>query len=95
MENLRTVGIAVIQIAKDNLAFKGRTRFLDQSFVLDRWLSFQNLVDTNDTGGAALKQVHDPADGDHGPCELDHVDHELRELADRDVVQDDLMAADK
>ena len=45
-------------------------------------------------GGAALEEVDDPADGDHGPGELHHVDVEGGEVADGDAVRDDLAATD-
>ena len=55
----------------------------------------EKLVDADDGGGAALEEVDDPADGDHGPGELDHVDVEGGEVADGDAVGDDLVAADE
>ena len=63
--------------------------------VGDGGLLLQQFVDADDGGGAALEEVDDPADGDHGPDELDHVDVEGGEVADGDAVRDDLMAADQ
>ena len=55
----------------------------------------EEFVDTDDGGGAPLEEVDDPADGDHGPGELHHVDVEGGELADGDAVGDDLVTADE
>ncbi len=42
-----------------------------------------------------MEEVDDPADGDEGPGELDHVDVECCELADGDAVGDDFVSADE
>ena len=56
---------------------------------------FQEFVDADDGGGAALEEVDDPAYGDHGPGELDHVDEEGGELAGGDAVSYGLVASDE
>ena len=53
----------------------------------------QEFVDAKDRSGAALKQVDDPADRDHWPDELDHVDVEGTEIADCDAMLHHLVAA--
>ena len=63
--------------------------------VGDGGLLLEEFVDADDGGGSALEEVDDPADGDHGPGELHHVDVEGGELADGDAVGDDLVAADE
>ena len=42
-----------------------------------------------------MEEVDDPAHGDEGPGELDHIDVECSELANGDVVGDDLVPADE
>src|SRR5271168_2516074 len=61
--------------------------------VGDVGLLLEELVDADDGGSSALKEVDDPADGDHGPGELHHVDVECGELAHGDAVGDDLVAS--
>ena len=56
--------------------------------------SLEELLDAGDGGGAALEEVHDPADGDDGPGEHHQVGHEGGEVADGDAVGDDLAASD-
>ena len=63
--------------------------------VGDGGLLGHQVVDAGDRGGAALDEVDDPADGDHGPGELDHEDVVGEELIDGDVVLDDFVAADE
>src|SRR5665213_2890919 len=67
--------------------------------VGDLGLLLEQLVDAQYGGGAALEEVDDVAEGDHGPEELDDVDVERCKLAEADsgarvlVVQDDHVAA--
>ena len=63
--------------------------------VGDVGLLLEEFVDADDGGGAALEEVDDPADGDDGPDELDHVDVEAGELADGDLVLDDFVSSDE
>ena len=49
----------------------------------------------DDRGGAALEDVDDPADGDDGPGEHDHVGVEGDELADADAMRKYSVAADQ
>ena len=56
---------------------------------------FEEFVYADYGGGSSLEEVGDPAYGDHGPGELDHVDEECGELSGGDAVQDDLVAADE
>ena len=60
--------------------------------VVDARLFFEQSVDAGDRGGATLDEIDDPADGDHGPGELDHVDVVAGELADGEAMLDDLPA---
>jgi len=69
---------------------------LDECGVVgDGGLLFEEFVDADDGGGAALEEVNDPADGDEGPGELHHVDIEGGELADADAMRDDFVAANE
>ena len=63
--------------------------------VVDGGLFLEQLVDALYRGGAALEDVDDPADGDDGPDEQDHVGVERHELAHVDAVLDDEVAADQ
>src|ERR1700734_2543157 len=63
--------------------------------VGDVGLLLEEFVDADYGGGAALEEVDDPAYGDDGPDELDHVDVEAGELADGDLVLDDFVSSDE
>ena len=87
------VGVGEGEIAELDVARDGRVG--GGGSVGDGGLLLEEFVDADDGGGAALEEVDDPADGDHGPGELHHVDVEGGELADGDAVGDDLVAADE
>ncbi len=93
VEDGRGVGIGEGEVAEFDVACDGRVG--GHGSVGYVGLLLQELVDADDGGGAALEEVDDPADGDEGPGELHHVDVEGGELADRDAVRDDLVAADQ
>src|SRR5437899_387458 len=63
--------------------------------VGDGGLLLEEFVDADYGGGSALEEVDDPAYGDDGPDELDHVDVEAGELAYGDAVLDDFVASDE
>ena len=89
------VSVAEREMAKFDFALKhaiGRNRGISGA-VIDLRFGLEQLVDALYRGRAALKDVDDPTHSNDGPDEQDHVGAEGDELADRDVVRQDLMPA--
>ena len=96
MEDLR-VAVVEAEIAEFDIAVEhgvGGNGGIGQG-VVDGGDGFEQLVDALYRGGSALEDVDDPADGDDGPDEHDHVGAEGDELADVDLVRDDEVSADQ
>ena len=92
----RRVAVAEIQMAELDLAAQARCRArIDGSAARSSMAgsALSNSSMRDDRGGAALEEVDHPAHGDDGPDEQDHVGVELDELADRDAMLEDQVAA--
>ena len=90
-------GIGEGQMAELDLAAQlevGRDAWIGGGIVDGRLLDEQ-LVDAGDGCGAALEEIDHPADGDDRPGHHHHVGVEGDEVADRDAMVDDLVAADQ
>ncbi len=62
--------------------------------VIDRRFGVQDVIEPAHGGGAALEDVGDETQRDHGEDQLDHVGIKSHEFAERDLPEDHLPAAE-
>src|ERR1043166_5747369 len=82
-----------VESAEFNFAGKGRVGGDGGVAVIDLRLSVENVVQAAHGGGATLKNVGHPAEGDHGPDEQAEVAIEGDQGAERDLATKQLVPA--